>query len=48
MDNHISLNHTTLACHERGGKTLTELNRQKSWLTVEEDKNIVNFTIEMA
>jgi hypothetical protein len=44
----ISLAHNTLMRHAKGGVTLTQSNQQKSWLTPEEEKNIVNFTIEIA
>ncbi|KAF8261092.1 hypothetical protein EI94DRAFT_1667458, partial [Lactarius quietus] len=45
---HITLAHNTLACHTKGGATLTESNRKKSWLTAAEEANIVSFTIEVA
>ena len=44
----IPLAHNTLARHGKGGITLTQSNKQKSWLTAEEEENIVKFTIEMA
>ncbi|KAH9048714.1 hypothetical protein EDB84DRAFT_1247756, partial [Lactarius hengduanensis] len=44
----ILLAHNTLARHVKGGTTLTESNQQKSWLTVKEEENIVNFAIEVA
>jgi hypothetical protein len=43
----IPLHHNTLACHGKGGVTLTQSNQKKSWLTAGEDENIVKFTIEM-
>jgi hypothetical protein len=44
----INLAHNTLARHGKGGVTLTQFNRQKSWLTVEEEEIVIRFTIEMA
>jgi hypothetical protein len=44
----IPLAHNTLARHIKGGVTLTESNRRKSWLTAEEEVIIVNFAIEIA
>ena len=44
----ILLAHNTLAHHAKGGVTLTQSNRQKAWLTIEEEENVVTFTIEMA
>jgi hypothetical protein len=44
----IPLAHNTLARHAKGGITLTQSNREKSWLTVAEEENIINFTIEVA
>ena len=44
----IPLAHNTLARHGKGGVTLTQSNRQKSWLTAEEEENIINFAIEVA
>jgi hypothetical protein len=44
----IPLDHNTLLHHAKGGVTLTQSNRKKSWLTVEENENIVQFAIEMA
>lgn len=45
---HISLAHNTLARHGKGGVTLTQSNQQKSWLTAEEEENIINFAIKIA
>ncbi|KAH9015412.1 hypothetical protein EDB85DRAFT_1866866, partial [Lactarius pseudohatsudake] len=44
----IPLAHNTLARHARGGVTLTQSNQRKSWLTAEEEENVVNFAIEVA
>jgi hypothetical protein len=44
----IMLHHNTLARHGKGGVTLSESNGKKSWLTAEEQENIVQFAIEMA
>ena len=44
----IPLAHNTLACHGKGGVTLTQSNRQKGWLTNDKEETIVTFTIEMA
>ena len=44
----ISLAHNTLARHGKGGVTLTQSNQQKSWLTAEEEENVINFAIEIA
>jgi hypothetical protein len=44
----ILLAHNTLARHGKGGLTLTQSNAQKSWLTADEEENIVKFAIEIA
>ncbi|KAH9048752.1 hypothetical protein EDB84DRAFT_1248849, partial [Lactarius hengduanensis] len=38
----------TLVQHLKGGVTLTQSNQKKSWLTANEDENIINFTIDVA
>ena len=44
----IPLAHNTLARHVNGGVTLTLSNRDKSWLTANEEESVVNFAIEVA
>jgi hypothetical protein len=44
----IPLAHCTLALHANGGVTLTQSNRDKSWLTANEEESVVNFAIEVA
>ncbi|KAH9165071.1 hypothetical protein EDB89DRAFT_1911699 [Lactarius sanguifluus] len=44
----IHLDHNTLARLSNGGRSLTEANREKSWLTSEEQEIIVQFVIESA
>ncbi|KAH9079561.1 hypothetical protein EDB83DRAFT_2198848, partial [Lactarius deliciosus] len=44
----IHLDHNTLARLSNGGRSLTEANGEKSWLTSEEQDIIVQFVIESA
>jgi hypothetical protein len=42
----VKLNHNTLANHVKGGKSLTQFNAEKAWLTETETKVVINYTVE--
>ena len=44
----VKLNHNTLANHIKGGKSLSEFNAEKSWLTKEEEEAevVIHYTLE--
>ncbi|KAE9386128.1 hypothetical protein BT96DRAFT_763494, partial [Gymnopus androsaceus JB14] len=44
----IPLNHITLLAHVNGGQTITDFNKTKQWLTLEEENVIVTYAEEMA
>lgn len=44
----VSLNHNTLRNLVNGGRTVAEMNAEKSWLTKEEAEEVIKFTIEVA
>lgn len=43
----VSLSHATLLQHHKGGRTLTEFNEEKGWLTAAESDSLIAFGIEM-
>jgi hypothetical protein len=44
----VKLNHNTLANRVKGGKSLTQFNSEKAWLTETETKMVIDYTLECA
>jgi hypothetical protein len=42
----VKLNHNTLANRVKGGKSLTQFNAEKAWLTETETKVVIDYTLE--